>query len=659
MGKRQQKLARRLAQATPKTVSILTPSRLLRAPFLKVLCKIISKQDYPHIMEWIIVDCSPTEQQDEFKTIVESLNPGPHIEVKYYDTKNYNGARCVGYVRNLTNQYARGDIMVCMDDDDYYPPGKVSLCVKELSKSKKKICGTDDVILYDAETEKVVHYLNFGTNHGTNNTMAYTKEYSKTHFYDNSATFAEEGGFTNNFTEPMIQIDPMKGQLVISHTTNTYDKKKLMYQCILSGTRKGDAMKFEDFVKDQEIASDMKGLFDKLYPEVYSPYDIVYMCGLMGIQWSPLDKSLGGSEQAVVHLSEEWVRMGLKVCVYGAFAKPYVKDGVQYMPMERFRFSHRYRRVIVWRHIGINLVSYLPIKCDQMFIDLHDNPISMCQPLMTIQPYKAIFLKSQFHFDLMQHGYKTVPVSRQLRCHIVPNGLRVEPFVKQPEGVLRNPYRLCYCSCYTRGLEQILQHFWPTFKKLEPRAELHTYYGMDHVQEDIKQRLIPLLKQDGVFDHGRQPMEEIVKEKYTSSFQLYFTNSLLEIDCISIRESLLTGCIPILSTENLFQYRDGLHFSQPTNDPRSYYNLVEFVREWVNKPEMERENLRQQLRQSQTIMDWKTCAQHWLTLMDEEEVKQQPQPIVTELEIMTGGGDSQSENHNVDQTQQLKMIEIE
>ena len=33
-------------------------------------------------------------------------------------------------------------------------------------------------------------------------------------------------------------------------------------------------------------------------------YDIVYVAGCFSIKWNPTDKSLGGSEQAIVNLSE-------------------------------------------------------------------------------------------------------------------------------------------------------------------------------------------------------------------------------------------------------------------------------------------------------------------------------------------------------------------
>jgi hypothetical protein len=58
---------------------------------------------------------------------------------------------------------------------------------------------------------------------------------------------------------------------------------------------------------------------------------------------------------------------------------------------------------------------------------------------------------------------------------------------------------------------------WPVIHHLEPRAELHVYYGMNNVKdENFKNALTKLLAMPGVMDHGRQPMELIIREKYLS-----------------------------------------------------------------------------------------------------------------------------------------------
>ena len=57
-------------------------------------------------------------------------------------------------LRNKGNKVCKGDITVCMDDDDYYPNDRVSHAVEKLSSSKAKIAGCSGVLIYDYFLEK-------------------------------------------------------------------------------------------------------------------------------------------------------------------------------------------------------------------------------------------------------------------------------------------------------------------------------------------------------------------------------------------------------------------------------------------------------------------------------------------------------------------------
>jgi hypothetical protein len=67
----------------------------------------------------------------------------------------------------------------------------------------------------------------FGPNHSSNGPLAYRKSYANTHRYDDNAERTEEPSFLNNFTEPMIQLDPMKSILVMVHNANTVSKDSI------------------------------------------------------------------------------------------------------------------------------------------------------------------------------------------------------------------------------------------------------------------------------------------------------------------------------------------------------------------------------------------------------------------------------------------------
>jgi hypothetical protein len=132
----------------------------------------------------------------------------------------------IGGWRNDSSKLVHGDIIVCMDDDDYYPAARVTHAVEMLSDKKTLIAGCDKLFFYDIHFNRVYSFNDFGQNHSTNNCLAYYKEYLNNHKYDERLHNAEEGSFTNEYTEPMTQLLSSKIILQFSHDTNTFDKKK-------------------------------------------------------------------------------------------------------------------------------------------------------------------------------------------------------------------------------------------------------------------------------------------------------------------------------------------------------------------------------------------------------------------------------------------------
>ena len=70
--------------------------------------------------------------------------------------------------------------------------------------------------------------IGFNDNHSTNSAMAWKKFYLKNHAYDNTKKTGEEASFTNNFTEPMIQLNPLHTVVLSAHSQNTFDKSGML-----------------------------------------------------------------------------------------------------------------------------------------------------------------------------------------------------------------------------------------------------------------------------------------------------------------------------------------------------------------------------------------------------------------------------------------------
>jgi len=171
-------------------------------------------------MEWIILD----DGQESCKTILETeAKDLPNIRyIQHIEKLN------IGEKRNILNKEARGTIIVCMDDDDYYSPYRVSHVVEMFAKNPKiQLAGSSEMYMYYIDSQKIYKLGPYGPKHATNGTLAYRAAYGKTHTYDESVIFAEERSFLEEYVHPMIQLDSKKVMLVMSHSENTFDKDVL------------------------------------------------------------------------------------------------------------------------------------------------------------------------------------------------------------------------------------------------------------------------------------------------------------------------------------------------------------------------------------------------------------------------------------------------
>ena len=200
-------------------VSICTPT-FNRRPFIPIIIKCFENQTYPKDkIEWIIVDDGTDKIEDLVKHIPQ---------VKYF---RYDNKLSLGTKRNITNEKAKGDIIVYMDDDDYYPPERISHAVDTLQKNPKALCaGSSAMYIYFKHIQKMYQFGPYGPNHATAATFAFRKELLLKTRFDETASLAEEKKFLKDYTIPFVQLDPLKSILVFSHNHNSFDKKELLKQ---------------------------------------------------------------------------------------------------------------------------------------------------------------------------------------------------------------------------------------------------------------------------------------------------------------------------------------------------------------------------------------------------------------------------------------------
>ena len=216
MGKKNRKKTKVSSNGKP-FVSICTPTYNRRI-FIPNLIKCFELQTYPkELMEWIIIDDGEDKVEDLFINV-----PG----VKYY---RYDEKLKLGRKRNIMHEKCKGDIIVYMDDDDYYPPDRVTHAVDRLRSKPNALCaGSSIVYIYFNDLDKIYQFGPYGSNHATAGTFAFKKELLEITKYDDDAEMAEEKQFLKNYTIPFVQLDPRKCILVFAHQYNTFDKRKLI-----------------------------------------------------------------------------------------------------------------------------------------------------------------------------------------------------------------------------------------------------------------------------------------------------------------------------------------------------------------------------------------------------------------------------------------------
>jgi len=239
-------------------VSICTPT-FNRRPFWEYAIKCFNHQDYPKDnMEWIIID----DGTDKIKDLVCDIS-----QVKYFE---YDTKMPLGKKRNLMHEKSKGDIIVYMDDDDYYPPERVSHAVTMLLTHPNALCaGASEIYIWFKHIQKMYQFGPYGPNHATAGTFAFRREMLRDHKYEDQAALAEEKAFLKNYSVPFVQLEPKKTILVFSHIHNTFDKKKLLEHGE-NNFQKTSSRTVDEFIKDKSIKEFYMETIDTLL-KTYEP----------------------------------------------------------------------------------------------------------------------------------------------------------------------------------------------------------------------------------------------------------------------------------------------------------------------------------------------------------------------------------------------------
>lgn len=206
-------------------VSVIT-STYNRSRFIPGLLECYRRQDYNHdFMEWLILDDSEGAEQKKTQELFSAFSD-KMSNIFYIHSPQ---KQVMGHKLNQLCSLARGDIIIVMDDDDYYPPTRVSVAVAAfIAEPEKQIAGCSKVYMYFQQENEVHCAGPYSDTHALNCTIAFRSSYLLDHRYDAAEVCAVERVFTNDFSEPMIQLDSRATILHMVHAENTFrDKKKI------------------------------------------------------------------------------------------------------------------------------------------------------------------------------------------------------------------------------------------------------------------------------------------------------------------------------------------------------------------------------------------------------------------------------------------------
>lgn len=351
----------------------------------------------------------------------------------------------------------------------------------------------------------------------------------------------------------------------------------------------------------------------------WSDKSIVYFCGKGFEKWdeSNLKVGIGGSETAVIQLAKWWSKSGYKVTVFGDPHTEHIDEfGVDWKPFWKFNVHDTFDTLVIWRN---ETILNAPVKANTVILDLHDVPFAGDYTKERLDKVDHIFVKSKYHRSLLPD----VPDEKFV---IISNGVDLD-LVKEVGGIKKTKNKLIYASSYDRGIDMMLEFGWPIIKKEIPDAELHIYYGwnlFDSLYKNNpermawKNKIVELMGQPGVTEHGRVPQRKLLEEKASSTIH-YYGCTFEEIDCISVRESASVACIPM--TTNYASLKGKPYCVQTDGnpfDPETHKKLAsEIVEKLKNYQKGDGKELKELARQE----SWENIANKWIERIEGGEQK--------------------------------------
>lgn len=349
--------------------------------------------------------------------------------------------------------------------------------------------------------------------------------------------------------------------------------------------------------------------------------DVSVFCGFTEEEWTPKSiakKGSGGSEEAIITLTEGLAARGWNVTVYNnCGTEESIHNGVTYKPYLAWNYRDKQDVTIIWRNPG--MCKY-DINSTKVFVDMHDVIPAGEFTQDRIDRITKVFFKSTWHREL----FPNVPDEK---CVILPNGIDVAAFSQDVE---RDPKLVVNTASPVRSLSALIE-VMKLVRKEVPDAKMQWAYGWtttdyglktDEKYGPWKESVLKGMEEAGIEPLGRLTFKEIATLYQQANVYAYPTG-FPEIDCISITKAMAAGAYPVTTDYGAIKEKAGFgsFISYPDNHespgqidyaagPEVYQEFANQIVNLLNNPPPE--DQRTAMREwAKSKFDWQHIIQTW------------------------------------------------
>jgi glycosyltransferase involved in cell wall biosynthesis/phospholipid N-methyltransferase len=260
------------------------------------------------------------------------------------------------------------------------------------------------------------------------------------------------------------------------------------------------------------------------------------------------EKSLGGSESAVIYIANELSKIdNNEVTVYCKCDKPGIYNNVDYRSNKDFTKDNKSQMDVC---IVSRFTSFLALNIDSKLNILWVHDIDVEEIELSLSKIDKIFCLSEFQKKLYQEKYLIDDTIFYLTTNGYDSNLVQEPILYKDK---QNDY--IYASRPERGLLKLLKDIWPKILEKEPNSTLHlcgylnTNIPKDHPVFELYQEINKVLaKSKGIINHGNLLKAGFYKLLNKCKYMIYPTD-FPEISCINAIEAQANGCLVITTDD--------------------------------------------------------------------------------------------------------------